>query len=130
MSQWIRGIVCGLCLLFAGLPTRLPAQTSVTIYNDGRVLVRRAIAAKVPKGTSSHRLVVGKLDPSSIISLDPAVTVGEARYDADVGEQSMLRRAIGKTFEFQTGSPYGPLRANLHGVYPELMRRPGPTKGY
>jgi len=124
MSQWIRGIVCGLCLLPAGLPTRLPAQSSVTIYNDGRVLVRRAIAAKVPKGTSSHRLVVGKLDPSSIISLDPAVTVGEARYDADVGEQSVLRRAIGKTFEFQTGSPYGPLRATLLGVNPEVWRLP------
>ena len=66
----------------------------------------------------------GQAGPSSIISLDPAVAIGEARYDADVGEQSVLRRAIGKTFEFQTGSPYGPLRATLLGVNPEVWRLP------
>jgi len=124
MRRWLRGIGIAVGLLPAGLPGRLPAQASVTIYNDGRVLVRRAIAAKLPKGGSTHRLVVGKLDPSSLISLDPAVTIGEARYDADVSEQSVLRRAIGKTFEFQTGYQYGPLRATLLGVNPEVWRLP------
>jgi hypothetical protein len=109
-------------LLFGSSALPLSAQTSVTIYNDGRVLVRRAIAAKVPKGGSTHRLAVGKLEPSSIISLDPAVTIGEARYDADVGEQSVLRRAVGRKFEFQTGYPYGPLTATLLGVNPEVWR--------
>jgi hypothetical protein len=98
------------------------AQTSLTIYNDGRVLVRRSIAAKVPKGVSTHRLVVGRLEPSTLISLDPAVVIGEARYDADVSEQSVLRRAIGRKFEFQTGYPYGPLAATLLGVNPEVWR--------
>ncbi len=120
------GAVAALLLFCSSaLPTgRLPAQTSVTIYNDGRVLVRREIAAKVPTGASTHQLVVGKLDPSSVISLDPAVTIGEARYDADVSEQSVLRRAVGKTFEFQTGYQYGPLRATLLGVNPEVWRLP------
>ncbi len=100
----------------------LAAQTSLTIYNDGRVLVRREIAAKVPKGASTHRIVIGRLEPSSIISLDPAVAIAEARYDADVGEQSVLRRAIGRKFEFQTGYPYGPLTATLLGMNPEVWQ--------
>ncbi|HEX2450650.1 MAG TPA: hypothetical protein VHJ69_05905 [Gemmatimonadales bacterium] len=119
----------GLALLVAahlpiGPSAHLCAQTSITVYNDGRVLVRRAVAAKVPKGASTHRLSVGKLDPSSIISLDPVIAIGEARYDADVGEQSVLRRAVGKTFEFQTGYQYGPLRATLLAVNPEVWRLP------
>ena len=114
-------------LVIAGHPAigpsgHLTAQTSLTIYNDGRVLVRREFAAKGPKGESSHRLEVGRLEPSSMISLDPGVTLGEARYDADVGEQSVLRRAIGRKFEFQTGYPYGPLTATLLSVNPEVWR--------
>ena len=31
------------------------AQTSLTIYNDGRVLVRRNVEANVPKGASTLR---------------------------------------------------------------------------
>ena len=31
---------------------RLSAQTSLTIYNDGRVLVRRTLPVAVPKGNS------------------------------------------------------------------------------
>ncbi len=122
--RWLGGIVLGLCILPAGPPAHLSAQTSLTIYNDGRVLARRGFPANLPKGGSTHRLAVGKLEPSSVISLDPAVTIGEARYDADVSEQSVLRRAIGKTFEFQTGSQYGPLRATLLGVNPEVWRLP------
>lgn len=117
-----RGSLAALLLFCSSaLPAgRLPAQTSLTIYNDGRVLVRREIAAKVPKGSSTHRIVIGRLEPSSIISLDPAVAIAEARYDADVGEQSVLRRAIGRKFEFQTGYPYGPLTATLLGMNPEV----------
>ncbi|MGH7517542.1 MAG: DUF4139 domain-containing protein [Gemmatimonadales bacterium] len=109
-------------LLFGSSAHPLVAQTSVTIYNDGRLLVRREIAAKVPKGSSTHRIVIGRLEPSSIISLDPAVAIAEARYNADVGEQSVLRRAVGQTFEFQTGYQYGPLKATLLGVNPEVWR--------
>jgi hypothetical protein len=125
--RWLRcGVAVAFCLV-PGAAAPLSAQTSVTIYHDGRVLVRRALAVKLPKGASTHRVAVGKLDPSSLISLDPGVTIGQARYDADVSEQSVLRRAIGRTFEFQTGYQYGPLRATLLGVAPEIWRLPDST---
>ena len=44
----------------------LSAQTSLTIYNDGRVLVRRTVEAKVPKGGSTQRLALGALDPATL----------------------------------------------------------------
>jgi hypothetical protein len=122
-SQWILVLLAALPLP-VGPSAPLQAQASLTVYNDGRVLVRRAFPVKVPKGTSTHRLGVGRLEPSSLISLDPAVSLGEARYDADVSEQSVLRRAIGTTFEFNTGYQYGPLRATLLGVNPEVWRLP------
>ena len=123
-SGWTGTALLAAALLPLGPLATLRAQSSVTIYTDGRVLVRRAFPAKVPKGVSEHRLPVGRLEPSSLISLDPAVSIVEARYDADVTEQSVLRRAIGTTFEFQTGYQYGPLRATLLGVSPEVWRLP------
>ena len=49
------------------------AQTGVTIYNDGRVLVRRTLPVAVPKGTSQQRVELGPIDPSSLVSLDQGV---------------------------------------------------------
>ena len=51
------------------LATPLSAQTSVTIYNDGRVLVRREVPVAVSKGSSSHRISLGPLDPASLPSV-------------------------------------------------------------
>jgi len=53
----------------------LEAQTSLTIYNDGRVLVRRAVEVAVPKGTSTQRVALGTADPASLFTLDCAVAI-------------------------------------------------------
>ena len=62
--------VAGLLLLASALPPSLAAQTSLTIYNDGRVLVRRIVPVAVPKGASTQRVALGALDPASLFSLD------------------------------------------------------------
>ena len=54
-----------LCLA-STLPAGLDAQTSLTIYNYGRVLVRRTIALALPKGSSAQRVSLGALDPASL----------------------------------------------------------------
>ena len=51
------------------------AQTSVTIYNDGRVLVRREVPVSLPKGSSSHKVSLGPLDPASLFPLDSGVAI-------------------------------------------------------
>ncbi|MGH3993925.1 MAG: hypothetical protein ACRDSN_15875, partial [Pseudonocardiaceae bacterium] len=48
-------------VLPAALSGPLSAQTSLTIYNDGRVLARRTLPLQVPKGSSSQRVTLGPL---------------------------------------------------------------------
>ena len=77
------------------------AQTSLTIYNDGRVLVRRTLPVQLPNGLSTRSVPLGPIDPSTIFSLDPAVQVVRAAYDGAVDEQSVLRRAVGRRLVFR-----------------------------
>jgi hypothetical protein len=79
------------------------AQTSLTIYNDGRVLVRRTMPVQVPRGSSTLPVALGALDPASIFSLDSSIVIQRVAYDAAVDEASVLRRAIGRRILFRTG---------------------------
>jgi hypothetical protein len=78
------------------------AQTGLTIYNDGRVLVRRTLPVALGSGTSNHRLSLGLLDPRSLFALDSGVTVVGGAYDASVDEANTMRRAVGSTLRFLT----------------------------
>lgn len=101
---------------------RLPAQqTSLTIYNDGRVLVRRSVAAAVPKGVSEQRLALGPLDPATLFALDSGVTITAATYDGATDEASAMRRALGQTMVFRYGSR-DTVSATVVGVDPERFR--------
>jgi hypothetical protein len=94
------------------------AQTSLTIYQDGRVLVRRTVEAKVPKGTSEQRLSLGMLDPATVFSLDPAVHVVRSSFEGGVDQGSALRRSVGRKLLFRT-SPKDTVSATVLGVDPE-----------
>jgi len=99
---------------------RLSAQTSLTIYNDGRVLVRRTLPLAVPKGPSEQRLALGSLDPSTIFSLDSGVAIADARYDGTDPETAAIRRAVGRPILFRIGRDT--LSATVAGVDPERFR--------
>jgi hypothetical protein len=88
------------------LCTAAHAQTSLTIYNDGRVLMRRSVPVEVPKGSSSQRITLGALDPATVFSLDSNVTIMGVSYDGAVDEPSALRRSVGKRLVFRL--PPGP----------------------
>jgi hypothetical protein len=110
--------------LSVSVPRTLPAQTSLTIYNDGRVLVRRALAVAVPKGASTQRVAVGALDPSSVFSLDSGVTIGGLRYDGAVDEMSALRRSVGKRVVYRLPESKDTLSALVLGVDPLRLQLP------
>ncbi len=129
----IRGaaMLAVLCAAGAGRAPALAAQTGVTIYNDGRVLVRRSFPLRVPAGASTQAVGVGTADPSTLFSLDPDVTIEGATYDAAVDEQSVLRRSVGKRLVFRTGSGYrngvpvvDTVSAIVIGVDPLRLRMP------
>ncbi len=123
----MRGLAAGLLaplLLAAGPPAPLSAQTSLTIYNDGRVQVRRAIPAQVPRGSSTHRVELGPLDPASLFSLDSAVAVTRLSYDGAVDEGSVLRRSVGRRVVFRLPESKDTLSALVLGVDPLRLQLP------
>jgi len=102
----------------------LAAQTSLTIYNDGRVLVRRTLPVQVPSGLSSQTLPLGHLLPGSLFALDSGVTVTGARYDEAVDEANTMRRAVGQTLRFIVPRASGAdtVAATVIGASPERFR--------
>jgi hypothetical protein len=106
--------------------TTLPAyaQTSLTIYNDGRVLVRRAAPANLPKGSSTQRLALGQLDPATVFSLDSSVALDRVSYDGAVDEASVLRRSVGKRLVFRLREPQDTVSALVLGVDPLRLQLP------
>jgi hypothetical protein len=111
------------------LPATLFAQIGLTIYSDGRVLVRRTLPAALASGMSTHRLSLGALDPASVFALDSGVVVTGSSYDESVDEPNTMRRAVGQPLKFWTGrggSPSTPtsdtVTATVVGVNPERFK--------
>jgi hypothetical protein len=107
----------------------LAAQTGLTIYNDGRVLVRRTLPLALGSGVSNHRLSLGLLDPASLFALDSGVVVVGSAYDESVDEVNTMRRAVGSTLKFLTGREKNGIAdtvtATVLGVNPERFRLAG-----
>ena len=121
-----------LVLLAAAVVARpAAAQIGLTIYNDGRVLVRRTLPNPLAAGMSTQRLALGVLDPASVFALDSGVAVLGASYDESVDEQNTMRRAVGQTLRFWTGrngragsSDADTVSALVLGVNPERFKLP------
>lgn len=118
----------GLFAISVLLPASLRAQTGLTIYQDGRVMVRRTVDLAVPAGGSTHRLALGRLDPATLFALDSGVAVMGASYDEAVDEANTMRRAVGRVLWFRTGSRGGApnvwdtVSVTVIGVDPERFR--------
>ena len=106
------------------LAAPLSAQTSVTIYNDGRVLVRREVSVALPKGSSSHRVSLGPLDPASLFPLDSGVAITRVGYDGATDEGSALRRSVGRKVVFRLPESKDTLSAVVLGVDPLRLQLP------
>ncbi len=115
-------VAASVALCTLGAAGALAAQsTSLTVYNDGRVLVRRSVPLTIPKGASEQRATLGALDPATVFALDSGVTIVGASYDGAVDEASTLRRALGHKIVFRT-SPTDTVSATVVGVDPERYR--------
>ena len=114
----------GVGALAAPLVAQAP---SLTIYNDGRVLVRRSIPARVPRGPSTHRIEVGALDLATVFSRDSLVTITAASYDGATDMQSVIRRSIGRPITFRYGGVKDTVSAKVLAVDPERYEMPDGT---
>ena len=127
VTEWLRGAAIAMAITYP-LPcfpaSPLHAQTSLTIYNDGRVLVRRTLPLSLPKGASTQRLALGALDPATLFSLDSTVNIGRVSYDGAVDEASVLRRSVGKRLSFRLSDPRDTVSALVLGVDPLRLQLP------
>jgi hypothetical protein len=87
-------------MMLATAPELLRAQTSLSIYSDGRVVVRRTLPQVLQKGRNAVTVQFDGLDPATLFSPDTAVTVTGATVRYPSSAADALNRALGQTIAF------------------------------
>jgi len=95
------------------------AQTSVSVYADGRVVVRRALPQPLDKGRNTVVLKEA-IDPATIFSPDTAVALVAAQARGATTQQEALTRARGQTLAFAREKDT--IRATVVSVEPPQYR--------
>jgi hypothetical protein len=90
-GAWCVGVLLG---------TPLAAQTSLSIYRDGRVVVRRTLPQALQQGRNALTLRLEALDPATLFSTDTSVSVSSATVRYPSTSTDALARAIGQTLSF------------------------------
>ena len=78
-------------------------QTSLSIYSDGRVVVRKTLPQALQKGRNQLTLQIDGLDPATLFSPDTAVTVTGVTVRYPTGLAEAMSRATGRTLSFVRG---------------------------
>jgi hypothetical protein len=78
----------------------LAGQTSLSIYNDGRVVVRRGLAQPLDKGRNTLSLRLDGIDPATLFSADTSVALVSAVLRPATDQAAALEHAIGQTLAF------------------------------
>src|SRR5207302_2810103 len=86
-----------LLVLLAG---PLAGQTSLSIYSDGRVVVRRTLAQALEKGRNTLTLKLEDLDPATLFSPDSSVPLAAAIARPATDRDAALRHAVGQALAF------------------------------
>jgi hypothetical protein len=126
MAEMTRGLLCGLRLLAAaaGLAGPLAGQTSVSIYGDGRAVVRRTLPQPLVPGRNTVTLrgaMAEGADLATLFSPDPAVAVASATLLPASDRAAALGAALGQTLSFVRGKG-DTLRATVVRVAPPQYR--------
>src|SRR6266404_2204227 len=85
-------------LVFVATP--LVAQASLSIYRDGRVVVRRTLPQALQQGRNSLTLRLEALDLATLFSTDTAVSVTSATVRYPSTASDAMAQAIGQTISF------------------------------
>src|SRR2546427_7640659 len=99
-------------------------QTSLSIYEDGRVVVRQSVAQPLTKGRNVLTVPVQQFRTGTLFSADSLVTlVSGTVFDATTRDQA-LQRAIGQTLSFVRAKG-DTVRATVLSVSPPQYRLAG-----
>lgn len=95
-ALWI-GLAVGACVAPAA------AQTSLSIYGDGRVVVRRSLPQPLEKGRNTLTLKLDGVDAATLFTPDTAVALVSAVSRPATDRASALQGALGQTLTFVRG---------------------------
>jgi hypothetical protein len=94
----VRGAWCVGLLIAVSVP--LAAQTSLSIYRDGRVVVRRTLPQALQQGRNALTLRLEALDPATLFSTDTSVSITSETVRYPSTATDALARAVGQTMSF------------------------------
>src|SRR3989442_3221316 len=118
MDKMKLSVICyRLSAVVALIGTPLAAQTSLSIYRDGRVVVRRTLPQALQQGRNALTLRLESLDPATLFSTDTSVSVTSATVRYPSTANDALARAVGQTVSFVRGKG-DTLRATVVRVDP------------
>lgn len=122
-------LVTVLLCLCAPVPL-ISQEANLTIYGDGRVVVRRALPIPLQRGANQIVADLGarELDPGTLAPLDEGVSLRGARIVEATGVEGSLRRSLGREVEFLVrDDTAGPryLRGTLLSLEPVAVRVDG-----
>ena len=103
--------------------TPVAAQTSLSIYRDGRVVVRRTLPQALQQGRNALTLRLEALDPATLFSTDTSVSIASAIVRYPTTKADALGRAIGQTLSF-VRSVGDTVKATVVRVDPPQYRLP------
>ena len=114
-------------LALAAVVIPLAGQTSLSVYTDGRVVVRRSLPQPLDKGRNTLSLKLDALDPATLFSPDTAVALVSAVLRPATDPGTALARAVGQTLAFVRMRPGGgsdTVRATVVRADPPQYRLP------
>lgn len=117
----IRYQVSGVSAFLAILASPIVAQTSLSIYSDGRVVVRKTLPQRLEKGRTTLALYLGGLDPATLFSPDTSVAVVSALLVPATDPAAAMRAAIGRTLTFFRGKG-DTIQATVLSIAPAQFR--------
>src|SRR2546425_9271820 len=104
MKMRLSDIGFQLSVVLALFATPLAAQTSLSIYRGGRVVVRRTLPQALHQGRNALTLRLEALDPATLFSTDTSVSVasGTVRYPSRSTDSLARARSEEHTSELQS----------------------------
>lgn len=120
-------ITASVVLAIAAAVTPLAAQTSLSIYSDGRVVVRRTLPQALQKGRNSLTVKLEGLDGATLFSPDTAVAIVSAVVRPPTDQNAALTAAAGQTLSFVRMRQAGgadTVRATVVRIDPPQYRLP------